>query len=134
MPIQVGVVNIAPELPAFVVSEYAKAFDPEFEGFYLSQEDLSAFSEELGLSLPSANAVIPTNFSHPDALFLIEHVRQDFRELKQVFSATRLTKQQQAQKKRSRQSHRNAFESHGRPPVTSLPRLRRVVPESPDAL
>ena len=94
MPIQVGLVNIAPELPAFVVSEYAKAFDPEFEGFHLSQEDLSAFSEELGLSLPSANAVIPTNFSHPDALFLMKHVRQDFWELKQIISATRLTKQQ----------------------------------------
>ena len=94
MPIQVGLVNIAPELPAFVVSEYAKAFDPEFEGFHFSQEDLSAFSEELGLSLPSANAVIPTNFSHPDALFLMEHVRQDFWELKQIISATRLTKQQ----------------------------------------
>ena len=62
MPIQVGLVNIAPELPAFVVSEYAKAFDPEFEGLHFSQEDLSAFSEELGLSLPSANAVIPTSF------------------------------------------------------------------------
>mgnify|MGYP003315043192 FL=1 len=94
MPIQVGLVNIAPELPAFVVSEYAKAFDPEFECYHLSQEDLSAFSEELGLSLPSANAVIPTNFSHPDALFLLEHVRQDFWELKQIISATCLTKQQ----------------------------------------
>ena len=36
MPIQVGLVNIAPELPAFVVSEYAKAFDPEFGGFTIS--------------------------------------------------------------------------------------------------
>ena len=52
MPIQVGLVNIAPELPAFVVSEYAKAFDPEFEGFHLSQEDLSAFLR-VGLSLLS---------------------------------------------------------------------------------
>ena len=50
------------ELPAFVVSEYAKAFDPEFEGFHFSQEDLSAFSEELGLSLPSASAVIQQTF------------------------------------------------------------------------
>ena len=94
MLIQVGLVNIAPELPAFVVSEYAKAFDPEFEGFHLSQEDLSAFSEELGLSLPSANAALPTNFSHQDALFQLEHVREDFWELKQIISATRLTKQQ----------------------------------------
>ena len=94
MPIQVGMVNIAPELPVFAVSEYAKAFDPEFEGYHFSQEDLSALSEELGLSLLSANAALPTNFSHPDALFLLEHVREDFWELKQVFSATRLTKQQ----------------------------------------
>ncbi len=94
MPIRVGLVNIAPELPAFAVSEYAKAFDPEFEGYHLSQEDLSIVSEELGLSLPSANAAIPTNFSHPDALFLLEHVREDFWELKQVFSATRLTQLQ----------------------------------------
>ena len=94
MPIQVGLVNIAPELPVFAVSEYAKAFDPEFEGYHLSQEDLSALTEEFGLSLPSANAALPTNFSHPDVLFLLEHVREDFWELKQVFSATRLTKQQ----------------------------------------
>ena len=94
MPIQVGLVNIAPELPVFTISEYAKASDPEFEGYHLSQEDLSALSEEFGLSLPSANAALPTNFSHPDALFLLEHVREDFWELKQVFSATRLTKQQ----------------------------------------
>tara|TARA_A100001388_G_scaffold205986_1_gene156762 strand:- start:366 stop:503 length:138 start_codon:yes stop_codon:yes gene_type:complete len=33
-------------------------------------------------------------FSYPDALFLLEHVRQDFWELKQIISATRLTKQQ----------------------------------------
>lgn len=91
MPIQVGLVNIAPELPVFAVSEYAKAFDPEFEGYHFSQEDLSALSEEFGLSLPSANAALPTNLSHPDALFLLEHVREDFWELKQVFSATRLT-------------------------------------------
>ena len=91
MPIQVGLVNIAPELPVFAVSEYAKAFDPEFEGYHLSQEDLSALTEEFGLSLPSANAALPTNRSHPDALFLLEHVRQDLWELKQVFSATRLT-------------------------------------------
>ena len=64
MPIQVGLVNIAPELPAFAVSEYAKGFDPEYEGYHPSQEDLSALSEELGLSLPSANAALPTNFSH----------------------------------------------------------------------
>ena len=94
MPIQVGLVNIAPELPEFVVSEYAKAFDLEFEGYHLSQEDLSIVSEELGLSLPSANAAIPRNFSHPDALFLLEHVLEDFWELKQVFSATRLTQLQ----------------------------------------
>ena len=94
MPIQVGLVNIAPELPAFVVSEYAKAFDPEFGGYYLSQEDLSALTEELGLSLPSADTAIPINFSYPDALFLLEHVQQDFWELKQVFSATRLTQLQ----------------------------------------
>ena len=94
MPIQVGLVNIAPELPVFAVSEYAKAFDPEFEGYHLSQKDLSALTEELGLSLPSANAALPTNFSHPDALFLLEHVREDFWELKQVFSATRLTQLQ----------------------------------------
>jgi protein SCO1/2 len=94
MPIKVGLVNIAPEIPAFAVSEYAKAFDPEFEGYHLSQEDLSIVSEELGLSLPSANAALPTNFSHPDALFLLEHVREDFWELKQVFSATRLTQLQ----------------------------------------
>ena len=91
MPIKVGLVNIAPELPAFAVSEYVKAFDPEFEGYHLSQKDLSALSEKLGLSLPSANAAIPKKFSHPDALFLLEHVRQDLWELKQVFSATRLT-------------------------------------------
>ena len=94
MPIRVGLVNIVPELPAFAVSEYAKASDPEFEGYHLSQEDLSALSEEFGLSLPSANAALPTNFSHPDALFLLEHVRQDLWELKQVFSATRLTQLQ----------------------------------------
>ena len=91
MLIQVGLVNIAPELPVFAVSEYAKAFDPEFEGYHLSQENLSALTEEFGLSLPSANAALPTNLSHPDALFLLEHVREDFWELKQVFSATRLT-------------------------------------------
>ena len=94
MSIQVGLVNIVPELPAFAVSEYAKAFDPEFQGYHLSQEDLSALSGELGLSLPSANATLPTNFSHPDALFLLEYVREDFWELKQVFSATRLTQLQ----------------------------------------
>ena len=94
MPIQVGLVNIAPELPAFVVSEYAKAFDPEFEGYHLSQEDLSALTEEFGLSLPSANAALPTNFSHPDALFLLECVHQNLRELKQVHPATRLTQLQ----------------------------------------
>ena len=94
MPIQVGLVNIAPELRAFAVSEYAKGFDPGFEGYHLSQEDLSALTEELGLSLPSADTAIPKNFSHPDALFLLEHVQQDFWELKQVFSATRLTQLQ----------------------------------------
>ena len=73
MPIQVGLVNIAPELLVFTISEYAKASDPEFEGYHLSQEDLSALSEEFGLSLPSANVALPTNFSHPDALFLLEH-------------------------------------------------------------
>ena len=94
IPIQVGLVNIAVDLPAFTVSEYAHSFDPEFEGYHLSQEALSIVSKELGLSLPSVNAAIPRNFSHPDALFLLEHVREDFWELKQVFSATRLTKQQ----------------------------------------
>jgi len=94
MPIQVGLLNIAPELPVFAVSEYAKAVDSEFEGYHLSQEDLSALTEELGLGLPSADAASPANFAHPDALFLLEHVREDFWELKQVFSATRLTKQQ----------------------------------------
>ena len=64
MPIQVELVNIATELPAFAVSEYAKGFDPEYEGYHPSQEDLFALSEELGLSLPSANAALPTNFSH----------------------------------------------------------------------
>ena len=36
MPIQVGLVNIAPELRAFAVSEYAKGFDLGFEGYHLS--------------------------------------------------------------------------------------------------
>ena len=94
MSIRVGLVNIAPELRAFAVSEYAKGFDLGFEGYHLSQEDLSALTEEFGLSLPSANAALPTNFSHPDALFLLEHVRRDFWELKQVFSATTLTQLQ----------------------------------------
>jgi hypothetical protein len=94
MPIQVGLVNIAPELRAFAVSEYAKAFDPEFEGYHLSQEDLSALTEELGLSLPSANAALSTSFSHSDALFLLQHVQNESWRLKQIFSATRLTRPQ----------------------------------------
>ena len=36
MPIQVGLVNIVPELRAFAVSEYAKGFDLGFEGYHLS--------------------------------------------------------------------------------------------------
>jgi len=48
----------------------------------------------LGLNLPATEGGISTSFSHPDALFLLQHVEDESWSLKQIFSATRLTRQQ----------------------------------------
>ena len=94
VPIQVGLVNIAADLPAFIVSEYAHSFDPEFAGYHLDRRKLRSLAQDLGLNLPATEGGISTSFSHPDALFLLQHVEDESWRLKQIFSATRLTRQQ----------------------------------------
>ena len=94
VPIQVGLVNIAVDLPAFTVSEYAHSFDPEFAGYHLDRGKLRSLAPDLGLNLPATEGGLSTSFSHPDALFLLQHVEDESWRLKQIFSATRLTRQQ----------------------------------------
>ena len=94
VPIQVGLVNIAADLPAFTVSEYANSFDPEFTGYHLDRGKLGSLAQELGLNLPATEGGISTSLSHSDALFLLQHAQDESWRLQQIFSATRLTRQQ----------------------------------------
>ena len=94
VPIQVGLVNIAVDFPAFTVSEYANSFDPEFTGYHLDRGKLRSLAQELGLNLPATEGGISTSFSHTDALFLLKYVQDETWRLKQIFSATRLTRPQ----------------------------------------
>jgi hypothetical protein len=89
--VQVGLVNIAWQLPPSAVEEYARSFHLDFVGYHLTEQELAPVAERLGVRLPSTAAEVAPSFEHPDAVFYLRHVQGADWAIAQVFSATRLT-------------------------------------------
>lgn len=84
---RVGVyfINLMPQLESHQPEQFAKSFNPKFEGIYLSQKELMNIDRELGIFF-SKSLSIPDEIDHSDNLYLVQRQKNGTLVLKSIYT------------------------------------------------
>ncbi len=78
-------INLMPQLESHQPDQFAKSFNPNFEGIYLSQKELMGIDRELGVFF-TKNLSIPDEIDHSDHLYLVQRQKDGALILKSIYT------------------------------------------------
>lgn len=83
--VELNFVNLMPELESHQPDSFAKSFNPQFIGRYLSQKELMNIDRSLGVFF-SKNLSQPDEIDHSDNLYLIQREKNGTLILKSIYT------------------------------------------------
>lgn len=89
----VAFVNLMPEVQQDQVKSFAKAFNPDFKGIYLTQKELMGIDRGFGLFF-SKSLSNPTEIDHSDHIYLIKKEKSGIVVLKNIYTTHPLNQEQ----------------------------------------
>ena len=78
-------INLMPEVEPHQPDIFAKSFNPNFSGVYLSQQELMHIDRELGLFF-SKNLTSPSEIDHSDNLYLVKREKNGTLTLRAIYT------------------------------------------------